>query len=496
MLRNCYAAASRGPELPDRIEGDGLLVGWSMEHRHLKRPIGFQFGDRVSQRSDNLIDPILFGAEGHLITIAATGAGKGIGCIIPALLTHEGPMIVIDPKGENAAVTRRYREEALGQKVYVIDPMDIVAGESARLNPLDAVDPADRNAVDEAAAIADLLSEHNKRDRDNQYWHSRGRHLVTALILHAVSSPDRTQRTLAAVRDHLSLAIPSSPEGPVPEARNPLYRLMSGSPHPETRKASGAIRTLADTTMGSIVSMAQDMVDFIRGEPVRETTGVSSFSLDDVTRGEPMTIYIVLPPHMLESHAQLLRLWVGTLLKAIMRRRHKTPQTTMLMLDEAAQLGEFPPLRQAITLLRGYGLQTWSFWQDLSQLKHSYPTSWRTLVNNCRVVQAFGAPNMSAAASLADLFVLMNPGRILDLEDDEMIVQISGDDAFLARRPNYLTEPAFKGKFDDNPFYAEAPPPIEDKPVRRRENVYLRKQEENKAKSEEEVIADLLRRFG
>src|SRR5690606_5995549 len=153
----------------------------------------------------------------------------------------------------------------------------------------------------------DALSGHMKRGGDNQYWYNRGRHLVTALILHAACSPDRTQRTLAAVRDNLALGIAATADGAVPEEGNPLYRLMKDSPHPETRKAAGAIRTLADVTLGSIVSTAQDMVDFIRGDPVREATSASSFTLDAVTRGDPMTIYIVLPPHMLESHAQLLR---------------------------------------------------------------------------------------------------------------------------------------------------------------------------------------------
>lgn len=487
MLKDSYTAASRGPIFPDRIEGEGMLVGWSMEQAHLKRQIGFQFGDSLSRSDDHLIDPILFGAEGHLITIAATGAGKGVGCIIPALLTHPGPMIVIDPKGENAAVTRRFREETLGQQVHIIDPMGITGAEAASLNPLDCVDPADRACVDEAAALADLLAGHFKDDARNRFWHNRAQHLVTALICHAVSSPERSERNLPAVRDKLTMASAGDHLG--------LSRLLQDSPHPEARRASGAFGVPAQETLGSIISTAQDMVDFLRGEPVRQATSSSSFDLDAVTRGDPMTIYIVLPPHMLESHAQLLRLWVGTLLKAIIRRRHKAARSTMLLLDEAAQLGEFPPLRQAITLLRGYGLQTWSFWQDVDQLRHSYPTSWRTIINNCRVVQAFGAPNMSAAASLAELFVLMNPARILDLADDEMIVQISGDDAFLARRPNYLIEPAFAGKFDPNPFYEDAPP-VESTPVKRRENVYLRQGEDEGSQGDDALIADLLRRFG
>ena len=45
---------------------------------------------------------------------------------------------------------------------------------------------------------------------------------------------------------------------------------------------------------------------------------------------------------------------------------------------EAAQLGTLGALRQAVTLLRGYGLQVWSFWQDLSQVRNLYPQDWQT----------------------------------------------------------------------------------------------------------------------
>ena len=82
---------------------------------------------------------------------------------------------------------------------------------------------------------------------------------------------------------------------------------------------------------------------------------------------------------MLESHSRLLRLWLGALMSCITRRRARPRHATLFVLDEAAQLGELPHLRQAITLLRGYGLQTWSFWQDASQLQMLYAHDWKTM---------------------------------------------------------------------------------------------------------------------
>ena len=51
-----------------------------------------------------------YDGSAHLLTIAPTRSGKGVGTIIPNLLTANRSVICIDPKGENARVTLRQRE--------------------------------------------------------------------------------------------------------------------------------------------------------------------------------------------------------------------------------------------------------------------------------------------------------------------------------------------------------------------------------------------------
>ena len=80
----------------------------------VRTPVGFGFGAPDTSPDTGFVDPILLNREGHLLTVAPTGAGKGVGCIIPALLHYDGPAIVIDPKGENAAITTRRRSEGGG----------------------------------------------------------------------------------------------------------------------------------------------------------------------------------------------------------------------------------------------------------------------------------------------------------------------------------------------------------------------------------------------
>ena len=112
-------------------------------------------------------------------------------------------------------------------------------------------------------------------------------------------------------------------------------------------------------------------------------------------------------------------------------------------------------------------------------------------------MQAFGAPNMSAAKSIADLFLLARPESVLDLEPEEMIVQTQGDDAFIARRPDYLSVPAFAKRFDANPLHQTAPLPKRPiKPVKRKKNVYPRQEEEKKSESVDDKLEAILKRYG
>lgn len=428
--------------LPDRLDEPGLLVGWSLEAVRPRLPLGFTSGNPTQSVPSGFLDPILMEKEGHLLTVAPTGAGKGVSCIVPALLRYRGPVIVIDPKGENVAVTARRRRE-LGQTVVVLDPIGITGEPTGSLNPLELLDPELATTVDEAVAIASTLID-AKADPKDRFWYDRATHFISGAILHAVSDFPKEEQNLTTVRRILEEVGAGSEE---------RLTAMRESRHPEVRAiVTSMAGGEAAVTTASIIAVAQDGLDVLRGPLVQDAVRSSSFDIADVTKGEPLSIYIVLPPHMLESHGRLLRLWVATLMRAHTRRRGAAPLATLFLIDEAAQLGTLPALRQAVTLLRGYGVRTWSFWQDMSQLKLLYPADWQTMVNNCEVLQCFGAFNAMAAADIAEV-TGFGASSALDLDPDEMVLQIRGDQAVVARLPNYRTDPAFAGLFDANPYY-------------------------------------------
>jgi type IV secretion system protein VirD4 len=464
-------------ELPESLDDPGLIVGWSLEcGNYGRRPIGFSFGAQATRNAAASIDPILMEREGHLMTIAPTGAGKGTGCIVPALLRYQGPVIVIDPKGENALMTARRRRE-MGHEVAVIDPMGITGLPQATLNPLDALDPDSTMLVDDAMAMVAALAAPGSgaNTSDGDYWRERGASFVLGVLLHVVSDLPPSQRHLETVRALVNQAVgelglyTSVAENPSTQDRlaGTVLAALENSRNEEARNIGRMLRIGAQSTLGGIVSFSQSFVDIVRSGAVGPALRSTSFDLGAVQRGDPLSVYLVLPPHMLESHGRLLRLWVHTLMGQITSRTGRPRHSTLFILDEAAQLGAFDGLRRAITLMRGYGLQTWSFWQDPSQLQHLYPNDWPSMVNNCRAVQCFGANTMMAAEAMARLVGYDLPMQLLELEDNEILLQLSGDLPVIARLPNYLTDPVFAGMYDANPYHDPKRPVQKAAPVRR-----------------------------
>jgi len=224
------------------------------------------------------LSPIYDDGDGHLITFAPTGAGKGVSCIIPALLAWDGPAIVIDPKGEAYAVTAA-RRRAFGHDVHVFDPFGVTGcADKASLNPLDLITTGSPTAADDAAVIARLVTQGHYFKHD-PYWDTCAENLITGLILYALSST-LPLRTLAEVRWHIDA---TSRDQNL--AAEDMFRT---SKCPEMRAAANILCTTMvgeNRTRWSIISTASSHMSFLRAGPVQEAISTSSIDLEDVKLG-------------------------------------------------------------------------------------------------------------------------------------------------------------------------------------------------------------------
>ncbi|MBB6086869.1 type IV secretion system protein VirD4 [Wenzhouxiangella marina] len=379
------------------------------------------------------------------MTIAPTGSGKGRSVIIPTLLSYTGPVIVVDPKGENYQVTARRRRE-MGQAVFKLDPFGVTGEDSSCFNLIDTIDVDHVSAYDQAVAMAELIVA-NRSLRD-PFWDDSARLLTGALILHVATARPPVLRNLSEVfyllnqtTEDMAFTIKE-----LQKSKNEMVRFM----------ASGFSATEA-RVWASILSTARASTGVFNGPAFGQISGNSEIPLDGIVRGDPISIYLILPPEKLDSHGSLLRVWIGSLMDQLCKRRHQVPEPTLFILDEAAQLGELKQLRRAVTLLRGYGVRTWSFWQDLSQLQSLYP-DWETLYNNTRYIQTFGATTHLLGASLSRLLNLPGDVDPLKLTPGELILAEAGCPARVVLKPDYLKDACFRGHYDDNPFYQPALP--------------------------------------
>lgn len=216
-----------------------------------------------------------------------------------------------------------------------------------------------------------------------------------------------------------------------------------------------ALLAMPDVTRGGVLATAQSYLKCLRSPGVRRSLNSTSFSLADFITGKPMTIYLVLPVERITSHRVLLRLWLGTMLRAVASRTYQAETPTLFMCDECGQLGGFPYLETFITLCRTYSCRVMAFFQDLAQLEAAYPTNARTLLNNCGLL-AFGFSNRRLAEQWSTFFET-SPSALRKMSTDELIMLLPNGQEYCARRLDYLRDLEFAGQFDRNSLYS--PPP-------------------------------------
>jgi type IV secretion system protein VirD4 len=332
--------------------------------------------------------------EGHLITLARTGSGKGVSVVIPNLLTYPGSVLVTDPKGENVAVTARARR-MLGQRVHILDPFGIAGGVDS-FNPLDTIDASSVDAFDEATLLADMLVvPDGTSSEDAAHWTEEARALLTGLLLYVASHEPEAARTLTRVRQLLTAD------------RTAFLATLSDMQRSDRAngliaEAGNQLLQKSDKEQSGVISTAQRHTHFLSSPRMAAVLATSSVSFGGMKR-EPTTVYLVLPPQYLDAYRRWLRLMVGCALDAMVRTPNVPGDRVLLLFDEFPNLGRMQPIVRHMTLLRGYNARVWLLTQGLPQMRSRYPSDWETLIGSADVIQAFGISDVSTSEYLSKL---------------------------------------------------------------------------------------------
>ena len=404
----------------------------------------------------------------HLLTMAPTRTGKGVGTIIPNLLTADRSVICIDPKGENARIAGRARQ-TFGP-VHVLDPFGVTGQPSAAFNPLDALDPDGLDVAEDASTLADALVYDDPGTAGEAHWNEEAKALIGGIILHVVASEPRDRRTLATLRDNLTLA---------PDAFAALLKAMQTSTAAGGLVARAANRHLgkSDREAAGVLSAAQRHTHFLDSPRMTAVLGRSDFRFADL-KARTATVFLVLPPDRLDTYSRWLRLLVTQSLTDMARAASSSPAPVLYLLDEFAALGHLAPVERAMGLMAGYGVQLWPILQDVHQLRATYGTRAGTFLSNTGVLQVFGVNDHESARLVSDLLgqetavfktmgqaldseksgisygehhsgrPLLTPDEVRSLPQNVELLFLAGQRPIAAGKLAYYADPEFRGLFD------------------------------------------------
>lgn len=404
---------------------------------------------------------------GHVLTCAPTGAGKGIGAVIPNLLEYPGSALVLDIKGENYAVTHRARGR-LKNEVFLIDPFSVTGQSGHAFNWLDLLNPDDPNMVSDSAMLADMLVMSDRHD--GSYWDDAARDFLQGLLIH-VAAFDDDERHMGTVRQLLTGG---------QERLGLVLREMS-----ETEAGYGLVARSAnnflikaDRERSGVLSTAIRHTAFLDDPRIVDSMRRSDFDLRDI-KHKRMTVFVALPPAKLSAYSRFLRGLVGLTLAAVTHDPVKPEYNVVFILDEFGQLGRMSAVEDAISLVRGYGVAFWIFVQDLSQLKGVYP-KWQTFLANT-AKQFFGTADLDTARYISSMLgnytgvfhtksqgaqhtssnehrhscPLLSPDEVLRQGTSWPIILIGGEPPYRLERLNYLRDQEYQGLADANPFHSK-----------------------------------------
>ena len=446
-----------------------LLLGWEPDYNKE----GVRVFPRKSweKNSPNFNSCVKHKGEGHLITFAPTGAGKGVGVILPNLLHYNGPVITIDPKGENFVITARYRKEVLGQKIYLLDPFNSVEDshierlgiDRARLDPLDLVDEAGLERDVQLTMLASVVTNQSSdpnTDRKNDFWENEAMKLLAGVFGAAGLDIFVTGKKTDGKYELESWDKCYEKVIEYMYCDDVVYRLAVVLDDVGDRLSTFAYKCIAtflqkaDKERSGVMSTAQSHMNPLAAPLVLKSLTNSTISLDEVANSDNFTVYIVIPPSKLVSHSILLRLWIAVFLHTIMSRSSAPSKRTLFLLDECAQLGYLDGLKKAITLLRGYGLQVWMFFQDLTQLESIYGLDYDGMINNCSVMQTFGFSRQLAAEPIANIIGDYTADQLMRLPKGQQIISTGSGKARIIQSLRYYSDAAFAGRWDRNPMFS------------------------------------------
>ena len=330
----------------------------------------------------------------HVLCFAPTRSGKGVGLVVPTLLTWPGSAIVHDIKGENWGLTAGWR--ARFGRVLLFDPTNT---KSAAYNPLLEVRRGEWEVRD-VQNIADVLVDPEGALEKRNHWEKTSHSLLVGTILHVLYA--EKDKTLAGVANFLS--DPKRPIETTLRAMMTTPHLGKTGVHPVVASAARELLNKSENERSGVLSTAMSFLGLYRDPVVAAVTRRCDWRIRDLVEAErPVTLYLVVPPSDISRTKPLIRLILNQIGRRLTeeldskRRRHRL----LLMLDEFPALGRLDFFESALAFMAGYGLKSFLIAQILNQIEKAYGQN-NSILDNCHVRVSFATNDERTAKRVSD----------------------------------------------------------------------------------------------
>ena len=401
----------------------------------------------------------------HVLCFAPTRSGKGVGLVVPSLLTWPGSCIVHDIKGENWSLTAGLR--ARFGRVLLFDPTNTA---SSAYNPLLEVRRGEWEVRD-VQNVADVLVDPEGSLERRNHWEKTSHSLLVGTILHVLYA--ETDKTLGGVASFLS--DPRRPIETTLVAMMTTPHLGKKGPHPVVASAARELLNKSDNERSGVLSTAMSFLGLYRDPVVAQVTRRCDWRIADIAGEEkPTTLYLVVPPSDISRTKPLIRLILNQIGRRLTEdlnatnRRHRV----LLMLDEFPALGRLDFFESALAFMAGYGLKSFLIAQSLNQIEKAYGAN-NSILDNCHVRVSFATNDERTAKRVSDalgtatemramknyaghrlspwlghLMVsrsetarpLMTPGEVMQLPATDEIVMVAGAPPIRAKKARYFED--------------------------------------------------------
>jgi type IV secretion system protein VirD4 len=336
----------------------------------------------------------------HVMAFAPTRSGKGVGLVVPTLLSWTDSAVIHDIKGENWELTGGWRSKF--SHCLLFNPTDL---RSTRYNPLLEVRKGPHEVRD-VQNIADILMDPEGALERRNHWEKTSHSLLVGTILHVLYAEE--EKTLARVATILS--------DPQRSFSQTLRRMMQTNHigtkedpqvHPVVASAAREVLNKAENERSGVLSTAMSFLGLYRDPTVARTTSACDWRVSDlVDAPQPVSLYLVIPPSDISRTKPLVRMVLNQIGRRLTETLEGDPgkkrkHQLLMMLDEFPALGRLDFFETALAFMAGYGIRAYLIAQSLNQISKAYGEN-NAILDNCHVRIAFSSNDERTAKRISD----------------------------------------------------------------------------------------------